>query len=127
MVGTLLAARERPARQRTRWVWLAVFLTVLGCSPTGQPPAAVPGGPAPGESGVSKRIRAAFMSDPPSLNNSINQSVAGGKTYAGVRELESLLNGGLTLADGRGGVHPQLVEAVPSVENGLWTVFPDGR
>jgi len=35
--------------------------------------------------------------------------------------------GGLGRLDTWGVVHPQLAEVVPSVENSLWRVFPDGR
>src|SRR5206468_4097237 len=34
---------------------------------------------------------------------------------------------GLVVEDDQAELHPALAEAVPSVENGLWRVFPDGR
>lgn len=45
----------------------------------------------------------------------------------GVNELEMLIHAGLAVEGERGLQQPQLAEAVPSVENGLWRVFPDGR
>lgn len=43
---------------------------------------------------------------------------------AGVGEL---LHAGLATWDDRGELRAQLAEAVPSIENGLWKLFPDGR
>jgi peptide/nickel transport system substrate-binding protein len=37
------------------------------------------------------------------------------------------MHAGLTIADHEGVLHPQLAELVPSIENGSWTLFPDGR
>jgi peptide/nickel transport system substrate-binding protein len=46
----------------------------------------------------------------------------------GANELETLVSVGLTVGQGRGQPFvPRVAEAVPSVENGLWRVFPDGR
>lgn len=38
-----------------------------------------------------------------------------------------LLSSGLVTIDDRGGLRPQLAESVPSIENGLWRLLPDGR
>jgi peptide/nickel transport system substrate-binding protein len=38
-----------------------------------------------------------------------------------------MVHAGLSLVDDRGSLRPQLAEAVPSLENGLWVLFPDGR
>jgi peptide/nickel transport system substrate-binding protein len=45
----------------------------------------------------------------------------------GLGELYQLLGGALTYLDADSVRHPWLAEAVPSVENGLWKVSPDGR
>ena len=37
------------------------------------------------------------------------------------------MHAGLTIIDHTATLQPQLAEAVPTVENGLWKVFPDGR
>ena len=65
---------------RASGLWLAVVTVTLGCA-SPPPYSSVPGVPASGQPAAPKRVRAAFMSDPPSLNNSINQTVADGKTY----------------------------------------------
>ncbi len=45
----------------------------------------------------------------------------------GVNELELLVHAGLTIENDAGDRLPQLAETVPSIENGLWKVLPDGR
>jgi peptide/nickel transport system substrate-binding protein len=45
----------------------------------------------------------------------------------GLGELYQILGGALTYLDGDSVRHPWLAEAVPSVDNGMWNVFPDGR
>jgi peptide/nickel transport system substrate-binding protein len=69
---------------------------------------------------------ATILGDPRTLRNTVN--AAGGAGQApGVDTVEELLTVGLVTLDGKGQLHPRLVEAVPTVENGLWRVFPDGR
>ncbi|HZT07546.1 MAG TPA: ABC transporter substrate-binding protein, partial [Chloroflexota bacterium] len=72
-----------------------------------------------------KRIVAAIMGEPTTLSQKLNAAGAG--SIPGTDALEQLVNAGLSLVDGRGALRPQLAEAVPTVENGLWTVHPDGR
>jgi peptide/nickel transport system substrate-binding protein len=45
----------------------------------------------------------------------------------GVAELQELINAGLAVEDDRGTLRPRLAENVPSMEDGQWTVSPDGR
>lgn len=45
----------------------------------------------------------------------------------GSYELRNMVNPGLVVVDDRGTLRPVLAEAVPSLENGLWKLFPDGR
>ena len=72
-----------------------------------------------------KRITAAILSNPPTI--SADNVAAGSGTYQGGDSLEELMNAGLTHRDEVGRRRPQLVEAVPTLENGLWKVLPDGR
>jgi len=111
-------------KRRTGVLGLALVLLGSACaapqSPAGRDSAAEArpaGGP--------KRITAAVMSNPPTI--SASNIVAGSGTYPGGDVLEELLTGGLTLRDSFGTLRPQLAEAVPSVENGMWRVLPDGR
>lgn len=45
----------------------------------------------------------------------------------GSYELRNAVNPGLAVLDDRGTLRPVLAEAVPSLENGFWKLFPDGR
>src|SRR5207248_3917260 len=44
----------------------------------------------------------------------------------GLDTLEALINSGLSMPDDQSRPQPILVEQVPSIENGLWKLFPDG-
>ena len=71
-------------------------------------------------------MTAVIMSAPGQLATG-NLFVARAPTYQGGDELEELVNAGLSTADQNGRRVPQLAEAVPTLENGLWKVLPDGR
>jgi peptide/nickel transport system substrate-binding protein len=72
-----------------------------------------------------KRVVAAVLADPPTLRNTINTRGASG-SVPGVDTLEGLLNAGLVASDHHEVLHARLAETIPSIENGLWKVFPDG-
>ncbi|HZT07130.1 MAG TPA: peptide ABC transporter substrate-binding protein [Chloroflexota bacterium] len=72
-----------------------------------------------------KRIIAAVLSDPPTISSEFIGIGSG--TIQGGGALEELTNRGLSVQDNRGTLVAQLAEAVPSVENGLWQLLPDGR
>src|SRR5688500_14805601 len=104
-------------------VLLLILVPIVGCggpsapaSPDSHGNAQAPPGP--------KRIRVAIMGDPPTLSNPINS--AGGAGVPGAIEVATLVQSGLVITDDGGQLRPQLAEAVPTVENGLWKVFPDG-
>src|SRR5205814_6618452 len=42
-------------------------------------------------------------------------------------EIEQLLNSGLGVVDTQAVIRPLLAEQIPSLENGLWKLLPDGR
>lgn len=73
----------------------------------------------------ASRITVALKGDPPTLNDAINSAGAGGTD--GLPELEQLVHAGLGSVDGEGRLRPRIAEAIPSLENGLWQVFPDGQ
>jgi len=106
---------------------LVSVLTVSACAPrqAQSPPQTAPQA-ASQPTAQPKRIVAAIRGDPRTLNDSIS-STAGGSSVRGVREIEMLLNAGLGVMDDRSLVQPQLAASVPSVENGQWKLFPDGR
>ncbi len=104
--------------------------TVLGLSACAPPQGQAPGQPvsqsASQPAAQPKRIVAAIRGDPRTLNDAIS-STAGGSSVAGVREIETLLTAGLGVMNDSSVVLPQLAETIPSVENGLWRLLPDGR
>jgi peptide/nickel transport system substrate-binding protein len=115
-----------------RWgrIVVTIFaLSVFGtaCAPSSQTAStsldAEPGSvlPAP-----PKRITAAIRGDPKTLHEPINVA-SGGASTAGVREIEQMVNAGLTNLDSQGELRPQLAEAVPTLENRLWKLLPDGK
>ncbi len=97
-----------------------VALLLLSCGrPQGQTTAGIPSEPAP-----PKRATLAVASDFNALSTRLVRSGTG--TRPGAAELERLVNGGLAQEDSGGFLQPELAEAVPTVENGLWRVFSDG-
>jgi len=72
-----------------------------------------------------KRVVSAIRGEPPTLNEKLARVGAG--RVVGVREMERIFHVGLVIEDDRAELHPALAEAVPSVDNGLWRVFPDGQ
>jgi peptide/nickel transport system substrate-binding protein len=85
--------------------------------PPAAPAASQPASTAP------KRIAVAIAGDPHTFYQKFNPS----STVRGIEELELILNAGLSVRDGQGHLQPQLAEQVPSLENGLWKLLPDGR
>jgi peptide/nickel transport system substrate-binding protein len=104
---------------------VALAVTISACAP---PPA--PRGNQDGATSVDqrapKRITVAIRGDPKTLSAKLN-SEAGAGGVPGVGEIAKMLNAGLATDDAKRVLHAQLAEDVPSIENGLWRVFPDGR
>src|SRR5215207_7716575 len=109
----------------SRVFMLALATTVLlaACTPSGTSnPAAVPAGAA--APSAPKRVVAAIMGDANTLHAKVNANVG---NVPGLDSLQELTNSGLSVLNTQGVLVAQLAEQVPSVENGLWTVYPDGR
>lgn len=100
---------------RSAVVALAAVLVMLsGCGPSG------PGESASGttqRTAGPKRITMAFARE-----MDLAHHVQQGRTL-----LRPLVNPGLSVVDDRLVRRPALAEAVPTLENGLWKTFPDGR
>src|SRR5712692_6042893 len=107
---------------------LAVTLMTLlaACTPPGQSSQGAPSGGSAGPpaAGTPKRMTAAILADPPVLNTKINPGTV---VTPGHEELERLINVGLAAVDDAGNLRGQLGESVPTLENGLWLLIPDGR
>jgi peptide/nickel transport system substrate-binding protein len=103
---------------------LALVALLVGCQ---APPQSAPESPRSGAAPVSsapKRITAAIMGDPPHFAGRYNPSIG---SVPGLDVLEEMINAGMANYNHEGVLRPQLAEAVPTIENGLWKVLPDGR
>ena len=115
---------SRPPR---RLLPLLLFTAVLAACAGPQPPGPTNPSVPSGSTGVQpKRITAAVIGEPPTLSTKVNIASAGG-VVPGADAVEELVNGGLAHLDAQGNLVPQLAEAVPSLENGLWKLLPDGQ
>ncbi|MEA2641887.1 MAG: peptide/nickel transport system substrate-binding protein [Chloroflexota bacterium] len=109
---------------------LALAVLVLGCAPA--PPPSQGSGPAsntgqPQPPAAPKQITVAMMGNPVAASDRFVGGRSGGG-IPGASELEQLVGGALTPGkDNNSAFVPQLAEAVPTFENGLWKVLPDGR
>lgn len=118
----LLLRRGLAVVKQFATVGMAVAVVLMACAQA-QAPAGQRGAADEAPRAVAvKRVAAAILGDAPALVQELN---AFGQR--GMDVLEELLLVGLTLEDNRGLLRPQLAEAVPTVENGLWEVQPDGR
>jgi peptide/nickel transport system substrate-binding protein len=116
-----------PARFHISLVLLLLALLGSACAGTSASPQSALSQSQRGEdsraTGAPKRIVAAIRGTTPVLY----RKLAIGATYSGLAYLELLVNAGLVTVDPQGAIHAQIAEAVPSLENGLWKIFPDGR
>ena len=99
---------------------LTAAFASLACSAQ-TPVARTDGGGAPETPPSPKRITVAIRGAPHGFYNKLVSGVPGSDA------VEEFVNAGLAHLDDRGQLRPQLAEAVPTVENGLWRVLPDGR
>ncbi len=102
---------------------LVLVVLAAACGPEGvaRPSAQSPTGSQPS---APKRVVAAIMGDGNTLYPTVNPGVGG---VPGLDAVGELANAGLSVVNSEGRLVPQLAEEVPTAENGLWKVFPDGR
>jgi peptide/nickel transport system substrate-binding protein len=100
-----------------------VLLAASGCAAPSGP--AGQAGPEGGErgGGAPRRITTVIRGNPFVLAHKLNV----GNNFIGTSQLERMVNAGLVISDREGALHAQLAEDVPTIQNGLWKVFPDGR
>lgn len=113
--------------RRSTYCSLAVLSAVVllaACGP-GQP-AATPGatGQESAKAAAPKRIVSVIRGSPVSL---AQQRTQRGGSVRGLDGIEELVHAGLSFTKADGTRAPQLAEAVPTIDNGLWKVFTDGR
>jgi peptide/nickel transport system substrate-binding protein len=91
---------------------------VTACAPQGGQTGPVTQAPTPT---APKRITGVIFGEPASLH------VALSPPQSGPGSISALVGGSLTVADNQGVRRATVADAVPSDENGLWRVLPDGR
>lgn len=109
-----------------RWKMLPALSTLLAVSLAAcAAPLAPRAGQAPdrpAEVAAPRRITAAVMSSPPFLSTKLQTAL-----IEGLDNIQELLTVGLTTPDNQARLRPRLAAAVPTIENGLWQLLPDGR
>ncbi len=105
-------------------VGLCLATLVAGCASPSASPSSPSSGSATDAPARAKRITVALMGQPSAFVARFNMT---SNTVPGVSNLEQLVNASLSELNRDRALQPQLAEAVPSVENGLWKLFPDGR
>src|SRR5438477_7862901 len=93
-------------------------------------------GPGPGQSSAARSPSGAEVTGQSSAPRRIVTAVVGQPSTwverlrsgprVGAWNLFELATAGLTLIDSQGDLQPQLAQTVPTIENGLWRVLPDG-
>jgi peptide/nickel transport system substrate-binding protein len=108
-------------------VAFALLALLLGCAgPSGPSGGAATGaGESRSPTGAPKHITIVIRGNPFTLSEAIN--AAGSGSVPGVSEVEQLIHAGFASEDNDGMLRPKLVEEIPTVENGRWRIFPDGR
>ncbi|MEA2639239.1 MAG: peptide/nickel transport system substrate-binding protein, partial [Chloroflexota bacterium] len=107
-------------------VLIAALLAMSACAPATQPGGGSSTGngaaSAPQAPATPKRVVAAIPGSPTNFYQKFNLS----STIRGVEELEELVNSGFSILDAQGHSQARLAEQVPTLDNGLWKLLPDG-
>src|SRR5437016_5931046 len=105
-------------------VFPAVLIFAVACS-SSAPTAGRPSSPGASASTPQvKRVTAAMMGEPSAFIARMNGTQI---TIPGIGNLEQLVNASMSELNAESRLQPQLAEAVPTLENGLWQVQPDGH
>jgi peptide/nickel transport system substrate-binding protein len=103
---------------------LSLALLLIGCASPPAPQGAKTDAPAGGPV-ATKRITATILGEPPSMSHTRTTPTTG--STPGLDAVEELVHAGLSHFDPQGRRVPRLAETVPTIENGLWRLLPDGR
>ena len=99
---------------------IAALAVLAGCAP--QPGGTGGGSQSERASTQPKRVVAAVMDEIPMVYQKLNPA----SRVRGIDALQLLVDAGLSVLDDGGVLRAQIAEAVPSADNGLWKVLPDG-
>lgn len=102
------------------FVSLFVALLAASCGPPGELPAGSRSARLEKPAAI-KRVTAVVIGEHPTLISKFERALQGAEA------IEAAVASGLVIKDERGFAHPILAEAVPTIENGRWRLFPDGR
>jgi peptide/nickel transport system substrate-binding protein len=111
-----------------RTLLLLLLLAVVACgAPQRTADQRSPGDTRAGTSASTgtKRFVAAIRGFPKTVSPNIDAAGAG--STAGLREVGQLVNVGMTTSGRDGRIVARMAETPPTIENGLWKLFPDGR
>src|SRR5207249_10538493 len=100
------------------------FLGLTACAPA-QPVSPSSSGPASAPVAPKKIVGTIGTGDPQILRS--NAGGVFGGSAAGIDSVEGLVNAGTVDWNTQGILHPLLAKEIPSLENGLWKLLPDGR
>ncbi len=106
--------------------WLIGCVLLLACgspAPTGGTASSQRANTSATTASAPKRIVAAIQGNPLGGYQKLDPN----NSQRGNQELGAILHAGLTVTESTGQLRPQMAEAVPTVENGLWTIQPDGQ
>jgi peptide/nickel transport system substrate-binding protein len=109
-----------------RLVWylaLAVGTIAAGCAAPDRSAPAASSGSREATPPRTSRLTVVVANEPASLYYTLAPAATRGS--AGI--IYDFLSPGLALNDNEGALRPLLVEEIPSIENGLWKLLPDGR
>lgn len=105
---------------------MAVTVSLMACAPSGPGPGREEGAAVSQRPAARKSITAAVATTDPAIFRASAGGPFGG-SVPGVDALEDLVNAGATVRDDADVLRPQLAESLPTLENGLWKLHPDGR
>jgi peptide/nickel transport system substrate-binding protein len=103
---------------------LGLLALSLGCAaPARETGSGADRGAQPQAQGTPKRLTVGIMAEPPAFYRGLIPPGHSGQSG----DLADVLSGGLTVVDEGGTRHARLAAEIPSLENGLWRLLPDGR
>ncbi|HEY3118233.1 MAG TPA: ABC transporter substrate-binding protein, partial [Chloroflexota bacterium] len=109
-----------------RFVELVAIAAVIlaACAPARS--ASSPDGGAPQAPAVKQRLVGSILADPAGMFKQLTNP-GGNGNVPGLPEITDMVHDGVAYSDDLDVWQPLLAEAVPSAENGLWKISPDGR
>src|SRR5688572_27763570 len=102
---------------------LLIILGLVGCAPQHMQERSSASGASTAASGP-RRLVMGIMAEPAALHRAL---IPPGHVVQAGDLADKVVNMGFTILDPAGVRQPMLAEAVPTLENGLWRVQPDGR